>query len=427
MSSSPPDCHPAMTIPLPASGTVGLRPPEATSATRSDRAAPRSGARLRIAQLAPPVETIPPAGYGGTERVVSVPTEELARRGHAVTLFASGDSRTAAELVPVVDVALWHHPRFRDPLPFMAMAIDRVYRLADEFDVIHNHLDFVTFPTARAYAETPTVTTLHGRLDLPEQQPLYHQFREIPLVSISNAQRAPLPWANWVATVYHGIRLRDFAFEPSGRGYLAFLGRIAPEKGLDTAIAVARRAGLPLKIAARMPLDQPHNAEAQRDWRYFRDVVEPLLREPEVEYLGELAGADKSAFLGGAAALLFPIRWPEPFGLVMVEALACGTPVIALRRGSAPEVVEDGVTGYLADDEDGLVRAVGRLPELDRARCRAAAAARFSPSAMADQYERVYRGLLGLSSPSAAVNGGLVGSRNGSPAARAGVPAEGRA
>jgi glycosyltransferase involved in cell wall biosynthesis len=311
-----------------------------------------------------------------------------------VTLFASGDSCTSATLVPTVDVALWHHPIHRDPLPFISMGIDQAYGRAGEFDVIHNHQDFLAFPAARAQTRTPTVTTLHGRLDLPESEPLYRHFAEMPLVSISSAQRTPLPWVNWLATIHHGIDLDALAFAPNHQGYLAFLGRIAPDKGLDTAIRVARRAGLPLKIAARMPLDLPNNPEAQRDWHYFRDEIEPLLHEPGIEYVGEVGGAAKSAFLGGAAALLFPIRWPEPFGLVMPEALACGTPVLALRCGAAPEVIEDGATGFVVDNETELVRAVERLGEVDRRYCRAEAQRRFSVTAMVDQYERVYRRVL---------------------------------
>jgi glycosyltransferase involved in cell wall biosynthesis len=366
--------------------------------------------RLRIAQLAPPVEPVPPAKYGGTEQVISVLTEELVRRGHAVTLFASGDSQTAARLVPTVDRALWSQTRYTEVLPFLALAIDAVYSRAAEFDVIHNHIDFLAFPAASARPRPPTVSTLHGRLDLREFQPLYRHFARLSLVSISDAQRGPIPWANWAATVHHGLDLAAFPFRPAGEGYLAFLGRVAPEKGLDTAIAVARRAGRRLRIAARLPLDQPHNPEAQRDWRYYREVIGPLLSEPHVEYVGEVAGDAKARLLGGADALLFPIRWPEPFGLVMAEALACGTPVVALRRGSAPEVVRDGETGFLADDDEGLVRALGRLSELDRARCRAEAEARFSVAAMADGYEAVYRRLLGLA-PADALADGALGAR----------------
>ncbi len=344
---------------------------------------------LRIAQLAPPVERVPPERYGGTERVIAVLTEELVRRGHQVTLFASGDSQTSARLVPIVDIPVWRHPRYNDALPFLMMAVDLVYSQADEFDVIHNHLGFPAFPRARV-ARTPTVTTLHGRLDIPEFEPLFTHFHDLPLISISDAQRAPLPHANWLATVHHGIDLRPFQFQPRAGTYLAFLGRISPEKGLDTAIQVACRAGMPLKIAARMPLNIP-DPEAQRDWRYYREVIEPLLKQPGIEYIGEVGDEAKSDFLGGAAALLFPIRWPEPFGLVMVEAMACGTPVIALRHGSAPEVVEHGVTGFVADDEDAMVRAIDRLGDIDRHACRRAAETRFSAAAMADRYEQVYQ------------------------------------
>jgi glycosyltransferase involved in cell wall biosynthesis len=344
---------------------------------------------MRIAQLAPPLESVPPRRYGGTERVVAVLTEELVRRGHEVTLFASADSHTSAWLSPTVDAALWHHPSFSDVWPVMTAAVGQVYRRADEFDVIHNHLGYLAYPAARA-CPTPTVTTLHGRLDLPELRPLFEEFPEMPLVSISDAQRAPVPGANWVATIHHGIDLRPLAFQPEPEGYLAFLGRVSPDKGLDTAIRAAAAAAVPLKIAARMPMDQSRNVEAQRDWRYYREEIEPLLSLPGIEYVGEVDDAERSAFLGNAAALLFPIRWPEPFGLVMPEALACGTPVIALRAGSAPEVVEHGVTGFVVDDIEGIVSAIHRLGELDRAACRAAAERRFSPEGMADEHEIVY-------------------------------------
>jgi glycosyltransferase involved in cell wall biosynthesis len=350
---------------------------------------------LRIAQLVPPVESVPPRGYGGLERVVAALTDELVDRGHQVTLFASADSRTNAEVIPVIDQAVWHHPSYHEAMPFVTLALDLVYRRADEFDLIHNHLDFHAFPFAESHPETPTLTTLHGRLDLPEYQPLYRRFASQPVISISDAQRAPLPWISWVATIHNGIVLDDFVYQPQHDGYLAFLGRIAPEKGLDTAIRVAQRAGLPIRIAARMPLDQPYHAESQRDWHYYHEVIRPLLRLPGVEYIGEVGGAEKSALLGGAAAMLFPIVWPEPFGLVMAESLACGTPVVALRRGSVPEVLDDGITGFLADDEDGLVRAIARLDVLDRARCRRSAETRFSSLVMADRYEDVYLQLLG--------------------------------
>ena len=351
---------------------------------------------LRIAQLAAPVERVPPEKYGGTERVISTLTEELVRRGHSVTLFASGDSSTSGRLVPTVEMALWHDPLIQEPLPHIMVAIDMVYRRHAEFDIIHNHLEWMAFPAARACHGTPTLSTIHSRLDIPDQQAAHRHFAGAPLVSISNAQRSPLPAVNWLGTVYNGIEMPVAPPGASSRGYLAFLGRIAPEKGLDTAIRVARRAGVPLKIAARMPLDQPNNLDAQRDWRYFREEIEPLLKEPGVEYVGEIGAADKQDFLAGAMGLLFPIRWPEPFGLAMAEALASGTPVIALRRGSVPEVVDEGVTGFVADDEDGLVQAVSRLSTIDPVRCRAAVEHRFSVSAMATGYEQAYYGLLGM-------------------------------
>jgi glycosyltransferase involved in cell wall biosynthesis len=238
------------------------------------------------------------------------------------------------------------------------------------------------------------VTTLHGRLDLPELVPLYREFSDAPLVSISDAQRRPIPWANWAATVHHGIDLDEFTFNPAPGRYLAFLGRISPEKGLDAAIRIARAAGMPLKIAARMPLPYTADPNVRADWEYFERTVEPLLKGSEVEMVGEVGGAEKDAFLGHAAALLFPIDWPEPFGLVMPEALACGTPVLALRRGSVPEVLGDGETAFIRDGEDELVAAARRIGELDRARCRAEAERRFSPAAMAEKYERVYANLI---------------------------------
>jgi glycosyltransferase involved in cell wall biosynthesis len=349
---------------------------------------------MRIAQVAPPFESVPPAAYGGTERVVATLTDELVRRGHDVTLLASGDSRTSARLIRTVDRALWHRdPPYQDLAPFWPITLGCLAEHLHEFDLIHNHLDFWTYPLARV-APCPVVTTLHGRLDLPELQPLYRVFSDVPLVSISDAQRAPVAFANWVATIYHGIELDQFTFDPHPQGYLAFLGRISPEKGLDTAIRVAQRSGVPLKIAARKPLQFARDPNVRQDWRYFNEVIQPLLGADGVEFIGEVGGREKDAFLGGAAALLFPITWPEPFGLVMVEALACGTPVLALSEGSVPEVIRHGRTGYLCDTEDELVAAVSRIRAIDRAACRAEAERRFSPGAMAAQYEQVYSRLL---------------------------------
>lgn len=325
---------------------------------------------------------------------MSVLTEELVRRGHDVTLYASGDSVTSGRLVPIVDRALWHQDvKYSDFTPFWSMALGRLVQELDQFDVIHSHLDHFGFPLARI-GRTPVVTTLHGRLDAPELQPLYQAFSDVPLVSISDSQRQPVPMASWVATIYHGVALDAFTFNSHPGEYLAFLGRISPEKGLDVAVRVARSAGLPLKISARKPLPFKHDASVQRDWEYYHQEIEPLLDGPDVEFIGEVDGPDKDRFLGNAAALLFPIRWPEPFGLVMVEAMACGTPVIALCNGSVPEVITQAKTGWICDSEKEMVEAINRVAELDRGACRAEVEHRFSPRAMTDGYERVYSQLL---------------------------------
>jgi glycosyltransferase involved in cell wall biosynthesis len=348
---------------------------------------------MRIAQLAPPLETVPPARYGGTERVIHTLTEELVSRGHDVTLFASGDSQTSARLVPICEQAVWHRESApSDFMPVWSIALGKIARELDQFDVVHSHIDHLGFPLARR-TRVPFVTTLHGRLDLPGLPEVLCEFVDLPLVSISDAQRRPVEWANFLETVHHGIRLDDFHFNPRGGEYLAFLGRVSPEKGLDTAIRVARRVGMPLKVAARMPLPVTHHPNAPVDAEYWREVIQPLLGS-DVEILGEIGGAEKDAFLGNAAALLFPIRWPEPFGLVMIEALACGTPVIALRHGSVPEVVRDGVTGFVVDTEDELVDSVLQLLTIDRQACRMDAERRFSPSAMATAYECLYTRLV---------------------------------
>ena len=341
---------------------------------------------MRIAQVAPLFESVPPRLYGGTERVVSYLTEELVRRGHDVTLFASGDSRTSARWSPSWTAP----PAWTEPAPAVIGAeftreLGLVFGRARDFDVIHCHVDYLAFPFD-GLTPTPTVHTMHGRLDLPHLVPVYRQFRTVPLVSISDAQRAPLEplGVRWAATVHHGLPVERYAFAPRDEGYLAFLGRISPEKRADLAIEIARRVGLPLKIAAKVdPADR----------EYFERVVEPLLDDPLVEFLGEIGEADKPAFLGGARALLFPIDWPEPFGLVMIEAMACGTPVIARPCGSVPEVVVDGRTGFLADTLAELADAVKRVDELDRAECRRHVEARFSVDRMAEDYERVYRRL----------------------------------
>jgi glycosyltransferase involved in cell wall biosynthesis len=341
---------------------------------------------MRIAQVAPLFESVPPRLYGGTERIVSYLTEELVRRGHDVTLFASGDSATRATLVPVVERAMRLDAARRDVLAAeFIRQLGMVFSRAADFDVIHCHVDYLAFPFG-ALTPTPTVHTIHGRLDLPHLVPVYRQFRTVPLVSISDAQRIPLAslGVRWAGTVYHGLPVERYAFAPGDGGYLAFLGRLSPEKQADLAIEVARRVGLPLRIAAKVdPADQ----------EYFEQVIAPLLDDPLVEFLGEIGDADKAAFLGGARALLFPIDWPEPFGLVMIEAMACGTPVIARPCGSVPEVVVHGRTGFLADTLVDLAEAVKRLDEIDRAECRRHVEARFSVARMAEDYERVYHRL----------------------------------
>ncbi|HEX6998759.1 MAG TPA: glycosyltransferase family 4 protein [Gammaproteobacteria bacterium] len=338
---------------------------------------------MRIAQIAPLAEAVPPRLYGGTERIVSYLTEQLVRDGHEVTLFASGDSRTAAELVPGWPRALRLDPAVRDPIPYALMSLDDVRRRAHEFDVLHFHIDMLHFPLFRDVAAR-TVTTLHGRLDLPDLAPFYDKFAEFPLVSISDDQRRPLPRANWLATVHHGLPVD--LLEPGRRpgGYLAFLGRISPEKRPDLAIEIARRAGLPIRLSAKVDAV---------DREYYEARIKPLLRLPGVEFIGEIGEAQKSDFLGNALALVFPIDWPEPFGLVMIEAMACGTPVIAFRRGSVPEVLEDGVTGYIVDGVAEAVRAINRLHWLDRVAIRRRFEQRFSAARMARDYVALYESL----------------------------------
>jgi len=351
---------------------------------------------MRIAQVAPPFQSVPPAGYGGTERVVSLVTEELVRRGHEVTLFASGDSTTSARLIPTVDTALWRATEVRDPLVYWAITAGMAYGAASDgrFDVIHSHLDFHAF-TGASLVATPTVTTLHGRLDLPDLPRLFSRFSNMPVISISSNQREPLPQARWVGTVYNAVDTDRLRLNSHGGSYLAWLGRITPEKGLDRAIQIAQRAGLPLKVGARMPLRDLDDPNTRADWEYYTDIVKPMLTQAGVELVGEVGDEDKSEFLGNALALLNPIDWPEPFGLVMAEALACGTPVVARRRGSVPEVVTDGVTGLIGETDDDLVGLCARANEIDRATCRREALRRFSPAAMTNGYEDIYRMLTG--------------------------------
>jgi glycosyltransferase involved in cell wall biosynthesis len=338
---------------------------------------------MRIAQVAPLYESVPPRGYGGTERVVSYLTEELVRQGHEVTLFASGDSVTAARLVAPRRAALRLDPQCRDPLAPHVLLVEQVCQQRGRFDLIHWHLDHLHFPLARRQP-TPHLTTLHGRLDLPDLGPLYQEFADVPVVSISAAQRQPLPGVNWQGTVYHGLPEDLYTFRPEPGTYLAFLGRLSPEKRVDRAIGIAQRLGMDLKVAAKVdPVDRA----------YFEAVVAPLLREPLVEYVGEIGEGEKDDFLGHAAALLFPIDWPEPFGLVMIEAMACGTPVIAYRRGSVPEILEEGVTGFMVDDLEAAVRAVERLSTVSRWRGRQRFEARFSAARMARDYLAIYQRL----------------------------------
>jgi glycosyltransferase involved in cell wall biosynthesis len=338
---------------------------------------------MRIAQIAPLTESVPPTLYGGTERIVSYLTEELTSLGHDVTLFASGDSVTAATLEPMAPRALRFDSGLRDAIaPHMVM-LETVYRRAHEFDVLHFHLDYWSFPLF-SRGPTPFLTTLHGRLDLPEHVPMYDMFPEVPLVSISFAQRRGMPDANYVKTIHHGIPIDLLTPQPVAPGYLAFLGRIAPEKRPDRAIRIARRAGMKLKIAAKVD---------RVDQAYFDATIRPMIDGDQIEMIGEIGDAEKSAFLSGAYALLMPIDWPEPFGLVMIEAMACGTPVIAFNCGSVPEIVDHGVTGFVVGSEDAAVAAIPRLERLSRAAIRTRFERRFSARRMAGDYLALYRQL----------------------------------
>jgi glycosyltransferase involved in cell wall biosynthesis len=340
---------------------------------------------LKIAQIAPLAERVPPRFYGGTERVVSYLTEELVRRGHEVLLFASGDSVTSATLVPGARRALRLDPSACDALPPMVLLLEQARKRASEFDVLHFHIETLHFPLFRAMADR-TLTTLHGRLDWPDLAAFYLEYGEMPVVSISDAQRRHLPHARWIATVPHGLPRNLFRFHPAPRGgYLAFLGRVSPEKRVDRAITIAKRAGIPLKIAAKVD---------RADVSYFEREIRPLLDHPLVEWIGEIGDAEKQGFLGDALALLFPIDWPEPFGLVMIEAMASGTPIIAYRRGSVPEVIEHGLSGWIVEDEEGALEAVRRLADMDRGAVRACFERRFTVERMAENYLRVYERLV---------------------------------
>jgi glycosyltransferase involved in cell wall biosynthesis len=346
---------------------------------------------MRIAQVAPLYESVPPKYYGGTERVVSYLTEELVRRGHEVTLFASGDSVTKAHLVAACRRSLRLDKHCIDQMAHHVLMLEHVFQRAREFDMVHFHVDYLHYPLSRRQPFAH-VTTLHGRLDIPDLVPLYQEFRDVPVVSISNAQRQPLPWVNWQATVYHGLPEDLYRFRKEPGTYLAFLGRISPEKRVDRAIEIAKRVGIPLKIAAKVD-------KVDRD--YFEGVVEPLLRDPLIEFVGEIGDGEKDEFLGNAYALLFPIDWPEPFGLVMIEAMACGTPVIAYRQGSVPEVMEEGRTGFIVSELEDAIQAVRRISELSRERCREVFEQRFTASRMATDYLKVYERLIGARRPRA--------------------------
>ena len=341
---------------------------------------------MKIAQIAPLMESCPPQLYGGTERVVSYLTEELVRQGHDVILFASGNSITSGRLEVCCEQALRLDPNVSDPIPDHLIMLDKVRRMADQFDVLHFHVDVFHYPLAVGFAAR-TITTMHGRLDIPELRRVHTAFRGFPLVSISNEQRLPMPPVKWAGTVYHGLPRDLLSFNPAPKGgYFAFLGRISPEKRPDLAIEIAVGAGARLKIAAKID---------RADEAYWKDLIKPMIdSSPNVEFVGEIGERDKGELLGNADALLFPIDWPEPFGLVMIEAMACGTPVIAFRRGSAPEVIEDGVSGFLVDDVSQATVAARRVAELDRTRTRAAFERRFDIERAAREYVQIYRGLV---------------------------------
>src|SRR5246127_1182058 len=335
---------------------------------------------MRIAQVAPLYESVPPKLYGGTERIVSYLTEELVQLGHEVTLFASGDSLTRAELVPVSPKALRLNETCIDSYAHHMLLLDAVFSRRRQFDILHFHIDYLHFLMTRETGLT-SLTTLHGRLDFPDLVPLYRAFREMPVSSISDAQRQPLPWLNWQGTIYRGLPHNQYEFSANTNGYLVFVGRTSPEKGLDEAVRIAKLAGMPLKIAAKVD---------RADLEYFKTHIKRILDDPQIEFLGEVGFPQKNDLLGGAVALLFPIAWPEPFGIVMIEAMACGTPVIAYPYGSVPEVIEDGVTGFLVHDVNSPAPAVKKISKIDRAQCRQRFEQRFSLARMTKDYLAIY-------------------------------------
>ena len=338
---------------------------------------------MRIAQVSPLYESVPPKNYGGTERIVSYLTEELVNQGHEVTLFASGDSRTKARLISPCSRSFRSNGNSSDSVAYSLLLLEQVFRQANEFDLIHFHIDCLHFPFCRR-EPCRQLTTLHGRLDLPHLLPLFREYAGMPVVSISDSQRQPLPDLNWQGTVYHGLPRNLHTFRPNPGDYLAFLGRICPEKGLHRAIKVAERFGMKIKIAAKID---------DADSEYYESKIKPLMNRPDVEFLGEIGGKAKDDFLGHAYALLFPIDWPEPFGLVMIEAMACGTPVVAWPRGSVPEVMENGVTGYIVSNIAGAVSALEQVAQLNRKGCRDVFERRFSVARMVQDYLRIYQRL----------------------------------
>ena len=345
---------------------------------------------MKIAQVAPLYESVPPKTYGGTERVVSYLTEELVAQGHEVTLFASGDSKTSANLIPGTPTSLRLTENAVDHLAHHVAMLDDVLRMAPEFDVIHFHIDYMHFPMSR-YFSLPALTTLHGRLDLPDLKPLYKRYADAPVVSISFAQRRPLPRINWVANIHHGLPDDLLPFQPEAGKYLAFLGRISPEKRVDRAIEIAKRAGMPLKIAAKID---------SADREYYDTTIKHLMNDAHVEFVGEIGEHEKGEFLGNAYAYLFPIDWPEPFGLTMIEAMACGTPTIAFDRGSVSEVMQEGLTGFIVDDMDEAVAAVDKISSVERTACRNVFEKRFTAARMAEEYSDLYQAM--ATDPSAA-------------------------
>lgn len=343
---------------------------------------------MRIAQVAPLYESVPPKMYGGTERIVSYLTDALVKLGHEVTLFASGDSKTKAKLIPVCPSSLRLDEQCIDPIAHHMVELQMVQDRLDEFDILHYHIDYFHFPLSRINKK-PQVTTLHGRLDIPDLQCVYDTFDDMPVVSISNSQRKPLPQANWVQTVYHGIPENLYPFREGKGDYVAFIGRISPEKRVDRAIKIAKKAGIQIKIAAKVD---------KADREYYHEQIEHLMDHPLVDFIGEIGEEQKGEFLGNAKALLFPIDWPEPFGMAMIEAMACGTPVIAYKNGSVPEVIDVGQTGYIVNSIDEAVKALKNIDQISRHECRMVFQQRYSATRMAQDYVQVYEKILNRNS-----------------------------